>query len=121
MYGGHYISENLIPYFKNLEPSDVLYPDSLAYLSAKTRAEEYPSHIGHNRVTQKAKENKCNCGESISYNSFESIDIVMDLLVDINNPNYGHRRMLTDPEFTKVGAATRKENPGFFISIIDFK
>ena len=113
--------KNLIPYFKNLQPIGILYPDSLIHRSAMTRAEEYPSHRGHNRTTQRGIDNKCNCSESISYNSFESIDIVMDLLVDINNPNYGHRRMLTDPDYLKVGAATRKENPGFFISIIDFR
>jgi hypothetical protein len=45
----------------------------------------------------------------------------MDLLVDINNPNYGHRKMLTDPDYIKIGVAIRKEDPGFFVSIIDLK
>ena len=113
--------KSLIPYFKNLEPIGMVYPDSLIHMSARTRAEEYPSHRGHNRTTQRAIDNKCNCRELISYNSFESIDIVMDLLVDINSANYQNRRYLTSPDYLKVGTAIRKQNPGFFISVIDFR
>ena len=113
--------KNLIPYLESFNPIDVLYPDSLVYMSAMTRAEEYPSHRGHNRITKRAIENKCACSENISYSSFEPIDIVMDLLVDINNPNYGHRKMLTDADYVKIGVAIRKENPGFFVTIIDLK
>ncbi len=113
--------KNLTPYLKKIDPLDILYPDSLVYMSAMTRAEEYPSHRGHYRTTQRGKDNKCSCSENISYNSFESIDIVMDLLVDINNPNYGHRKMLTDPDYIKIGVAIRRENPGFIVAIIDLK
>lgn len=113
--------KSLIPYLQSFNPIDVLYPDSLVYMSAMTRAEENPSHRGHNRTTKIGIDNKCNCSENISYSSFDPVDIVMDLLVDINNPNYGHRKILTYPDYMKIGVAIRKENPGFFVSIIDLK
>jgi hypothetical protein len=113
--------KSLIEFFKKIEPVDILYPDSLAFMSAKTRGEEYPSHRGHERTTKRGKDNKCDCGENISYNSFESVDIIMDFMVDVKNPNYGHRKDLVDLDYSKVGVAIRKENPGFFVSIIDLK
>jgi hypothetical protein len=113
--------KSLIPYLQSFNPIDILYPDSLVFMSAMTRAEEYPSHRGHYRITKRGKDNKCNCSENISYSSFDPVDIVMDLLVDINNPNYGHRKILTDSDYIKIGVAIRKEDPGFFVSIIDLK
>lgn len=113
--------KNLIIFFKTLQPINILYPDSLVFVSAMTRAEEYPSHTGHFRTTKIGKNNECNCGEVISYNSFDPIDIVMDLMVDIENPDYGHRKNLTNNNYSKAGAVIRKSNPGFFVSIIDFR
>ena len=113
--------KSLIEFFKKIEPVDILYPDSLAFLSAKTRAEEYPSHTGYNRTTKIGKDNRCYCSENISYNSFESVDIIMDFMVDINNPNYGHRKDLMYLNHSAIGVAIRKQNPGFFASIIDLQ
>jgi hypothetical protein len=127
-YPARYISgkkreeyKNLTPFLENFNPIDILYPDSLLYMSAMTRAEEYPSHKGYYRTTEKGVKNKCKCSESISYSSFDPVDIVMDLLVDVDNPNYENRKMLTDTDYLKIGVAIRKEDPGFFISIIDFR
>jgi uncharacterized protein YkwD len=111
----------LIDFLNKLKPMSVLLPDSSLYKSAMTRAEEYPSHKGHYRTTQRGKNNDCDCSEVISYNSFESVDIVMDLLIDIGNPDYGHREILTNIFYSKAGVAIRKSDPGFYISIINLK
>jgi len=111
----------LVDFLNKLNPMGIIYPDSSLYISAMTRSEEYPSHRGHNRTTQRGKDNDCNCSEVISYNSFEAVDIVMDLIIDIGNPNYGHRSILTSTFYSKAGVAIRKSNPGFSITLINFK
>lgn len=111
----------LLDFLRNLNPMGILSPDSLLYISSMTRAEEYPSHRGTNRTTKRGKDNDCNCSEVLSYSSFEPIDIVMDLLIQIGNSNYGHSSILTNSFYSKVGVAIRKEYPGFYITLINFK
>ena len=111
----------LLDFLRKLNPMGMLFPDSSLYMSAMTRAEEYPSHRGTNRTTKRGKDNDCDCSEVLSYSSFEPIDIVMDLLIDIGNPHYGHESILTSPFYSKAGVAIRKENPGFYITLINFK
>ena len=45
----------------------------------------------------------------------------MDLLVDNNNPNYGHRNALMNSEPKLSGASIMKHNKSFYISVLNFK
>ena len=112
---------DLINFLDNLNPTGILFPDSLLYKSSISRAEELPSHKGNYRTTKKGKDNDCNCSEVISYNSFESVDIVMDLLIDLTDFSNGHRRILTNKPYSKVGVGISKYDTGFYISVINLK
>ena len=115
----YYVS--LLKFMQTVKPVDIFYPDSLVYISAYTHAKESADYYGHERKTQESINAKCNCWEVISYNSFDPIDIVMDLLVDNNNPNYGHRNALMNSEPKLSGASIMKHNKSFYISVLNFK
>jgi len=101
-------------------PTGLVYPDSLAYLSAFTHAKESVNYFGHKRITEESRKAKCNCWEVIDYISFESIDIIMDLLLDNNNPEYGHRKTLMEPKIKFAGVSIMKHNKVLAAAVIDF-
>jgi len=115
--------KNLFYYMDNIKPLDMnmIYPDSLLYISSFTHSTEFKNQKGHERITQVDINNSQSCSEVISYNSFEAIDIVMDLLVDSGNPSYGHRKCITSPKYKLAGVSINKHNLGFYSCVIDLK
>jgi hypothetical protein len=104
-----------------IKPSGLLYPDSMVYYSAKTQCISSGNYFGHERHTYEAKKAKCNCGEVISYNSFDPIDIIMDLLIDNGNLDFSHRKILSLDTFKFIGCSTFRHNIAFYITVINLK
>lgn len=113
--------KSLIDFIKIMKPVNILYPDSLVFISSYYHSLESVNYFGHKRVTDKSILSKCNCGEAISYNSFNSVDIVMDLLIDNGNPEFLHRKVLSYNNFNKIGCSIIKHNIAFYLSVINFK
>jgi hypothetical protein len=113
--------KNLIPYMQTVQPLGLIYPDAIAYNSALVHAFASYNKFGHDRVTKEDIQGMSYLCEVISYDSYEAVDIIMDFLIDIGNPKYGHRLAITSPNYTQAGVSIQKHNLGYYICVINFK
>jgi uncharacterized protein YkwD len=44
-------------------------------------------------------------GENLQFGSHDAVSVVMDLLIDLNVRDLGHRKNILDPDFTHIGVA----------------
>jgi|GEM_PF-1043697 len=90
---------------KSAKPMEALYPDKEMYVLAKCWAEESGQKgiTGHKRISCKYGYQ----GENCSYGYGAGLDVVMQLLVDKDVENLGHRKSILNPEFKGMGTAIR--------------
>ncbi len=87
------------PAMKPFQPSKELY--TFAECFAKEAGKK--GYVGHKRT-------KCADGsfaECCSYGADDPLDVVMNLLVDDKTPSLGHRKILLDAGYTKMGVSTQ--------------
>lgn len=94
---------------KNLPP---LTPDKVLYEAALKHAITMGKlgKIGHDKYAQRMKpiQNKYNgLSENCDYGFNDPLIIVMRLLIDEGNPNYGHRKAILDANFIYVGVSIK--------------
>lgn len=101
---------------KSLKP---LVFDSAMYELAKCWCLESgkSGDIGHNRKKCKSGYS----GECCSYGFKGALDIVMQLMVDNNIPNHGHRKIILTPYYSKIGIKNGSHKTYTYHSVIDFK
>ncbi len=67
---------------------------------------------------------KCQGGyssECCSYGFNKAVDIVMQMLVDYNDPNAGHRNIIFTSYFNKIGAKIATHKTYKYTCVMDFK
>jgi uncharacterized protein YkwD len=103
------------------QPLGILYPDSLSYVSALCHAQYSGSvgYVGHDRSPD------CNLiahfhGECCDYGFNTALDIVIDLLIDEDEPDLGHREICLDPKFNKLGVSIRPHSVYKYNTVMDF-
>ena len=94
---------------KGLAPLKV---DRVLYELAQSHATAMGKYgkIGHDKYLQRMKpiQNKYNSlGENCDYGFADPLTIVMRLLIDEGNPEYGHRKAILNTEFIYVGVSIK--------------
>jgi len=110
---------SLISELNALKPMKPLVFDSAMYELAKCWSSESgkSGEIGHARKNCKSGYS----GECCSYGFKGALDIVMQLMVDNNIPNHGHRKIILTPYYSKVGIKNGSHKTYTYHSVIDFK
>ena len=95
----------------------MLYPEASLCKSAAYHAEDMGNKgmIGHNSSDgtdcfdriESYYTGSGNLAENCSYGYSGALQIVMQLLVDENTPNLGHRKNILNPRYTAIGVAIR--------------
>lgn len=79
--------------------------------------------IGHKRTNQRFEKYANHVdftAENLQYGFDDPVDIVMDLLIDIDIPNLGHRKNILEPKFSIVGVSINKHKSYDFITVMAF-
>jgi len=79
--------------------------------------------VGHRRVSQrfdKYADHVEITAENLQYGFDDPLDIVMDLLIDFDIPNLGHRKNILDPNFSIIGVSIEKHKSYEFITVMTF-
>jgi uncharacterized protein YkwD len=119
-YLQNYINENniskntyvisLIKDLKKSEPANPLIPQKDLYEAALYHAKTSGKNgsVGHQNFNVRTKgliKKYNSLGENCDYGSDEALAIVLNLLIDENIPNLGHRKNILNPAFAHTGAA----------------
>ncbi len=59
-------------------------------------------------------------GENCDYGFEDPLTIVMRLLIDEGNPNYGHRTTILDPNFKHIGVSIQPHTKWNFNCVQEF-
>ncbi|MCC7301093.1 MAG: CAP domain-containing protein [Bacteroidia bacterium] len=102
-----------------LKPRTALAPDQTLFNFADCFAKEAgkKGYVGHQRK-------KCANGgfaECCSYGADSPLAVVMQLLVDDKIPSLGHRKILLDPYYSKMGVATREHKSYGTNTVLDIQ
>ena len=110
--------ESLVNTLREIEPTEALYFNQRAYLSAKCFAKEQglAGDIGHTRINCT---NKAFNGECCSYGMKSARDIVMQLLIDHNVPSLGHRKICLDPNYKTIGVSIQPHSRWDTCAVLD--
>jgi uncharacterized protein YkwD len=113
---------------RELEKKDSIQP--LKFESAlQEMSEEFAEEagrrgwVGHRRVDQRFKKYADHLdvtAENLQYGYKVPIDIVMDLLIDFDIPNLGHRKNILDESFSLVGISIDEHKSYEFITVLSF-
>lgn len=79
--------------------------------------------VGHRKVDQRFEKYASEVevtAENLQYGFDNPLDIVMDLLIDVDIPNLGHRKNILDPKFSIVGIAINKHKDYEFMTVMSF-
>ena len=109
-----YIKE-LIKYLKERQDMELLYPERDLYETAKNHASDMGAsgRTGHNSSDgssfsvrmETVRESYHGINENCNYGLSNGLDIVMDLLIDREVSNAGHRKNILDSEMRFVGVS----------------
>jgi uncharacterized protein YkwD len=79
--------------------------------------------VGHKRTSQRFEKHANYIdinAENLQYGYDDPLDIVMDLLIDIDIPNLGHRKNILEPRFSLVGVSIKEHKTYDFITVMSF-
>jgi uncharacterized protein YkwD len=79
--------------------------------------------VGHRRVNQRFEKYANHIdltAENLQYGFDDPLDIVMDLLIDIDISNLGHRKNILNPNFSIIGVSINKHKSYEFITVMSF-
>jgi uncharacterized protein YkwD len=116
-----YYYQSLITTLLELEPQEILYPDSTCYSSAKCHA--YTSgisgYVGHERRSKDCKTKKHYYGECCDYGNSDPLEIVLSLLIDDGVPSLGHRNICLGG-YRKIGVSIQPHSKYGTNTVLDF-
>lgn len=103
----------------NAQPMSLLYPDSLAYVSAYCHAVSTGKNgsVTHDRTEQCKKVQQFN-GECCQYGNDEALEILMSLLIDEGIPNLGHRKILLG-SYQAIGVSIQPHIQYKYTAVLD--
>jgi uncharacterized protein YkwD len=113
----HYL-KSLIETLETMEPVQPLYFDTTMQNYAKCYSKELGDvgRTGHKRkICTDGR-----FGECLSYGFGFGMDIVISLLVDDGVPSLGHREIILDPRFSRVGVSKSPHAKYTMCCVIDF-
>lgn len=122
--------KSLIDKLKNTGPRVILQPSKTLTETARAHAMDMgeTGRTGHNasdgtsftkRVLEVSKEFS-SINENANYGNEKALDIVVDLLIDRNVPNAGHRQNILDIESRYIGVAIEPHKRYKFNCVQDF-
>lgn len=79
--------------------------------------------VGHRRTEKRFEEYASEVeitAENLQYGYDKPLDIVMDLLIDIDIPNLGHRKNILDPLFSIIGVAINNHKNYEYLTVMSF-
>ncbi|MFM7016212.1 MAG: CAP domain-containing protein [Bacteroidota bacterium] len=111
--------KSLVYTLKRMKPADALYFNESMYQLAKCFAEEsgQAGAVGHHRKTCK----KGYDAECCSYGYDTGKEVVIQLLVDEDVPNLGHRNICLDKSMEQVGLSIQAHLKYDHCCVLDFK
>lgn len=118
-------AKSLIRDLKKIDSKDSLHFDSSLQKMAKDFAQEagrkgWTGHVRVDKRFEKYAEHVDITAENLQFGYNEARDIVMDLLIDIDIPNLGHRKNILDSDFSIVGIATDTHRDYDYITVMNF-
>jgi uncharacterized protein YkwD len=113
---------SLLETLRTLKPLPLVYPDSLAWVSAHCHAQSSGenAYAGHERQTRECKANKLYNAECCHYGYTEPVPILVSLLIDQYVPSLGHRTILLSP-YTAIGVSIQPHKSYGTNTVIDFR
>lgn len=113
--------KSLVETLRKLSPKQLLYPDSLCYVSARCHAASsgMKGYIGHDRQNSDCRKKKFFQGECCDYGHSELLDIIMSLLIDEGVPSLAHREICLGP-YSKIGVSIQPHKIYRQNAVIDF-
>jgi uncharacterized protein YkwD len=116
---------SLIASLKKQVPLVALRPDSML---SKTAAEHATAtgktgatgHSGNNRRYNEVKKTFPRWGENCSYGYSDGLGIVMQLLIDEDHADLGHRKTILSEKYTHIGTAIRPHRKYNWNCVQDF-
>lgn len=106
---------------RKTKPLNLLYPDSLCFISADCHAINagLEGYIGHQRSKPSCEKKWYYNGECCDYGSSTALDILMDLMIDEGEPSLGHRKICLSP-YNKVGVSIQPHKTYGSNAVLDF-
>lgn len=116
-------AKSLIRELDKLDSMQPLAFDSSLQKMSEDFAEEAGKKgwIGHRRTDQRFEKYANHVditAENLQYGFDDPLDIVMDLLIDVDIPNLGHRKNILDPSFSIVGIAINTHKNYEFMTVM---
>lgn len=113
--------QTLVTTMRQMNPLNVLQPDSLCMVSARCHATTSGKvgYVGHDRRNDKCRKNKHYYGECCSYGSDEPLEILLLLLEDHDVPSLGHRKICLGA-YNKIGVAIAPHTTYEHNTVLDF-
>jgi len=121
----HYTSSgyftSLVNTLSQMQPVNILYPDSLCFVSADCHAIQSgkAGYTGHDRTKECAKLQHL-MGECCDYGFNNPLDILMDLLIDEDVPTLGHREICLSLRYDKIGVSIQPHTTYRYNTVMDF-
>jgi hypothetical protein len=112
---------SLLDTMSKMKPMNMLYPDSLCFVSAQCHAyySGLTGYTGHQRDNDTCKKVKYFYGECCDYGPTEPLDIVMHLLIDEDVPSLGHRYICFGM-YRKIGVSMQPHKAYGINTVMDF-
>lgn len=113
--------KSLYATMKAMKPvSKTLQPQKDLFESAKCHAitSGKNGYLGHDRQSGSCKANFS--GECCQYGYNEGAKIVLDLLIDEGVPSLGHRNIILDTSYTRIGVSIQEHSTYRFNTVLDF-
>jgi uncharacterized protein YkwD len=113
--------QTLVTTLDTLKPLNILYPDSLCYVSAHCHAltSGKRGYVGHDRLSPQCKRNRHFTGECCNYGSDNPLEILLVLLQDKGVPSLGHREICLGA-YTKLGVSIQYHEKYGHDAVLDF-
>ena len=110
----------------NMSPLKPIYFDNEFYLLAKCHAIESGKldYIGHNRKKGSGCDpiiSNYSWGECCYYGENDPLSIVLDLLVDCNYSDLGHRKIMLSDKFNYMGVYIAPHKSYKYNAVLDFR
>ena len=119
-------TKSLIKTLKSAKPAPLLTPTKDLHQFAKKHALKYGKRgkTGHGNFTTRTKNIKEKYGSAIAencdYGNDSPLAIVMSLLIDEENPSYGHRKNILNPNYYFVGTSIQAHKKYTWNCVMDF-
>lgn len=113
--------KTLVTEMNSMTPMGTLNPDSLCYLSANCHASTSgkKGYVGHVRQSPECRQSQHFHGECCQYGVDDALGIVLNLLVDQDVPDYGHRRICLGT-YSKISASSMPHKQYGTVTVMDF-